>query len=156
MKTCDPLYYEDIEVGDEWTSPGRTITEADIINFAGLSGDFNQLHVDEEYSKNTIFGRRIAHGMLGFSIASGLSTRTPPVHVVAFLGIKDWNFRAPIFIGDTVVLKNKAIEKRLTSKGDRGIITFEKKLLNQKNEVVQEGKTLIMIALKQKEANIKK
>lgn len=150
MKTFEPLYYEDIEVGDEWTSPGRTITEADIVNFAGLSGDFNQIHVDEEYAKKGPFMRRIAHGMLGFAIASGLSTRTPPVQVIAFLGIKEWNFRAPIFIGDTILLKNKAIEKRLTSKKDRGIITFEKKLLNQKNEVVQEGKTVIMIALRNK------
>jgi len=150
MKSFEPLYYEDIEVGDEWTSQGRTITEADIVNFAGISGDFNQIHVDEEYAKKMFFGRRIAHGMLGFAIASGLSTRTPPVHVVAFLGIKEWNFRAPIFIGDTIVLKNKVIEKRLTSKGDRGIVTFEKKVINQKNEVVQEGKTVIMIALKGK------
>ncbi len=150
VKTFEPLYYEDIEVGDEWTSPGRTITEADIVNFAGLSGDFNQLHMDEEFGKKTIFGRRIAHGLLGLAIAGGLSTRTPPLHVVAFLGIKEWNFKAPIFIGDTVVLKNKVIEKRLTSKGDRGIVTFEKKLLNQRNEVLQEGKTITMIAVKNK------
>lgn len=156
MKTFEPLYYDDLEVGDEWTSQGRTITDADIVNFAGLSGDFNQLHVDEEYAKKGPFGRRIAHGMLGFAIASGLSTRTPPVQVIAFLGIKEWNFKAPIFIGDTIVLKNKVIERRLTSKGDRGIVTFEKKLLNQRNEVVQEGKTLIMIGLKQKEENIRK
>lgn len=150
MITFEPLFYEDLEVGDEWTSQGRTITETDIVNFAGLSGDFNQIHVDEEYAKKGFFGRRIAHGMLVFSISSGLSTRTPPIHVIAFLGIKEWNFKAPVFIGDTIVLKNKVIEKRLTSKGDKGIVTWQKTVINQRNEVVQEGKTVIMIAVKEK------
>lgn len=150
MKKFEPLYYEDIEVGDEWTSQGRTITEADIVNFAGLSGDFNEIHVNEEYASKGPFSKRIAHGMLVFSIASGMSTRTPPIQVVAFLGIKEWNFKAPVFIGDTIVLKNRAIEKRLTSKGNRGIITWQKTVVNQRNEVVQEGKTAIMIATRGK------
>jgi len=146
------LYYEDVEVGDEWTSGGRTITEADIVNFAGISGDFNPLHMDEEFAKKTIFGKRIAHGLLGLAIMSGLGSFSPPMRTVAFLGIKEWNFKAPVFIGDTIYVKTKVLEKRLTSKGDRGIIVWEKKVINQKGEVVQEGKTTTMVEVRSKPA----
>jgi acyl dehydratase len=146
------LYYEDVEVGDEWTSGGRTITEADIVNFAGLSGDFNPLHMDEEFAKKTIFGKRIAHGLLGLAVMSGLGSFYPPMRTIAFLGIKEWNFKAPIFIGDTIYVKTKVLEKRLTSKGDRGIIVWEKKVINQKGEVVQEGKTTTMVEVRSKPA----
>jgi len=146
------LYYEDVEVGDEWTSGGRTITEADIVNFAGLSGDFNPLHMDEEFARKTIFGKRIAHGLLGLAVMSGLGSFYPPMRTIAFLGIKEWNFKAPIFIGDTIYVKTKVLEKRLTSKGDRGIIVWEKKVINQKGEVVQEGKTTTMVEVRSKPA----
>ncbi len=148
----EALYYEDVEVGDEWVSRGRTITEADIVNFAGLSGDYNPLHMDEEFAKRTIFGKRIAHGLLGLAVMSGLSSFYPLMKTVAFLGIKEWNFKAPIFIGDTIYVKTKVLEKRITSKGDRGIIVWEKKVVNQKGEVVQEGKTVTMVELRSKSA----
>lgn len=152
MKVFERLYYEDVNEGDEWVSPSRTITETDIVNFAGLSGDFNPLHMDEEFAKKTIFGKRIAHGLLGLAISTGLASSHPPMRTLAFLGIKEWNFKAPIFIGDTIKVKTRVLEKRVTSKGDRGIIVWEKQIINQKGEVVQEGKTITMVELKGKGA----
>lgn len=137
------IFYDDIEVGEQFISGGRTITETDIVNFAGLSGDFNPLHIDEEYMKKTLFGKRIAHGLLILSIQSGLVR--PDISVIAFLGISEWNFRKPVFIGDTIHVRLKVIEKRETSKIDRGIIVWKREIYNQKKEIVQEGKTLVMI-----------
>ena len=143
------LHFDDVKVGDEWTSLSRTITEADIVNFAGISGDFNPLHMDEEFAKNrTNFKKRIAHGLLGLAIQSGLGAAYPSMATVAFLGIKEWNFKGPIFIGDTITLKNKVEEKRLTSKGDRGIISWRKQVVNQRGEIVQDGLTMTMVEVK--------
>src|SRR5204863_5264587 len=96
------LYFDDLEVGQEWTSGGRTVTEADIVNFACFSGDFNPIHIDHEYAKSTAFRRPIAHGFGVFSIASGLGVQTPPVRTMALLRVKEWNFRLPVFAGDTI------------------------------------------------------
>lgn len=90
------LYFDDIEVGHEWKSLGRTITEADIVNFAGLSGDFNPIHVDHQFAKGTLFRRPIAHGLLGVAIMSGLAMYSPPMRTVAFLSIRELHFREPI------------------------------------------------------------
>lgn len=139
-------YFEDIQVGDEYLSPGRTITEADIVAFAGLSGDYNVLHTDAEFMKTSIFGERIAHGLLGLSVASGLGTRaTPrPFATLAFLGLR-WRFKGPIKIGDTIKVRIKVTDKRETSKSDRGIVTIQRHVLNQRGELVQEGDTELMI-----------
>lgn len=150
MRIFERLYYEEVKEGDEWLSPSRTITESDIVNFAGLSGDFNPLHMDEEFAKKTVFGKRIAHGLLGLAVSSGLGSGYPPMRTLAFLSIKEWNFKAPIFIGDTIKVKTRVLEKRITSKGDRGIIVWEKQIINQKDEIVQEGKTITMVELKEK------
>src|SRR5512145_2075265 len=96
------LYFDDVEVGQEWESTGRTITETDIVNFAGLSGDFNPIHVDHEFAKSTPFRRPIAHGVLVFSIGTGLGIHTPAMRTLAFLHVREWNFRNPVFIGDTI------------------------------------------------------
>ena len=139
-------YFEDIQVGDEYLSPGRTITEADIVAFAGLSGDYNVLHTDAEFMKTSIFGERIAHGLLGLSVASGLGTRatTRPFATLAFLGLR-WRFKGPIKIGDTIKVRIKVTDKRETSKSDRGIVTIQRHVLNQRGELVQEGDTELMI-----------
>lgn len=150
------LYYEDFKVGDVYTSPGRTITEADVVNFAGLSGDFNLIHTDEEYAKNNSpFETRIAHGLLGLSITSGLMTRLGIFEgtVIAFLGL-DWNFRAPIYLNDTVHFRMTIEKMRKTSKEDRGIIVRKVELLNQRDEVVQEGTMTIMIKRKATEGEV--
>lgn len=137
--------FEDIEVGEEYESPGRTVTETDIVLFAGLSGDYNVLHTDAEFMKTSVFGERIAHGLLGLAIQSGLFARATPAYAtVAFAGLR-WKFRGPIKIGDTIRLRAKVIAKRETSKPDRGLVTLARTLLNQRGEVVQEGETDLLV-----------
>jgi acyl dehydratase len=146
MAELGPQYFEDIQVGDEYLSPGRTVTEADIVAFAGLSGDFNVLHTDAEYMRTSIFGERIAHGLLGLAIQSGLGSRAMPrpYATLAFLGLR-WRFKAPIKIGDTIKVRLKVTDRRETSKPDRGIVVVERSVLNQRGELVQEGETEIMV-----------
>ncbi|MEE2745521.1 MAG: MaoC/PaaZ C-terminal domain-containing protein [Pseudomonadota bacterium] len=135
------LYWEEWEIGGEFFSSARTITEADIVNFAGISGDYNPLHIDEEFCKNTQFGTRIAHGPLVYSIAAGLLFQ---LHLyddtlIAFLGFDSLKFLLPVKIGDTIRVRIEVLEKRETSKSDRGIMKRLLQVLNQKDEVVQEG-----------------
>ena len=140
------IYFEDLEVGQEITSPARTVTETDIVNFAGLSGDFNVIHTDAELTKMTPFGQRIAHGLLGLSIASGLAARKPGAEqhrLVAFLGMT-WDFRKPVFIGDTIHLEETVANKRETSNPGMGVVTYAVKVVNQRNEVCQEGEWKVM------------
>jgi acyl dehydratase len=138
-------FFDDIEVGEEFESPGRTVTETDIVLFAGLSGDYNVLHTDAEFMKQSIFGERIAHGLLGLAIQAGLFTRaTQPFATMAFVGMR-WKFKGPIKIGDTIRLRAKVLAKKETSKPDRGVITLDRKVLNQRGEVVQEGETDLMV-----------
>jgi acyl dehydratase len=146
MLEASRQYFEDIQVGDEYLSPGRTVTEADIVAFAGLSGDYNVLHTDAEFMKGSIFGERIAHGLLGLSISSGLGTRAVPrpFATLAFLGLR-WRFKGPIRIGDTIKVRLRVTDKRETSKPDRGIVTIQRHVLNQRGEIVQEGDTEIMV-----------
>jgi acyl dehydratase len=138
-------FFDDIAVGEEFESPGRTVTETDIVLFAGLSGDYNVLHTDAEFMKQSIFGERIAHGLLGLAIQAGLFTRaTQPFATMAFVGMR-WKFKGPIKIGDTIRVRAKVLAKKETSKPDRGVITLDRKVLNQRGEVVQEGETDLMV-----------
>jgi acyl dehydratase len=146
MAREDRRLFEEIEVGEEYESPGRTVTEADIVIFAGLSGDYNVLHTDAEFMKSSIFGERIAHGLLGLAIQSGLLTRgMQPFATIAFAGLR-WKFKGPIKIGDTIRVRAKVIGKKGTSKPDRGLVTLSRQVLNQREEVVQEGETDLMVA----------
>ena len=135
------LYWEEWKIGAEFVTSARTITETDIINFAGISGDYNPLHIDEEFCRNTQFGTRIAHGPLVYSIATGLIFQ---LHLyddtlIAFLGFDSLKFTNPVKIGDTIHARVEVIEKRETSKPDRGIMKRLLQVLNQNDEVVQEG-----------------
>ena len=137
--------FEDIEVGEEYESPGRTVTETDIVLFAGLSGDYNVLHTDAEFMKKSQFGERIAHGLLGLAIQAGLFTRaTQAFATLAFVGLR-WKFKGPIKIGDTIRVRAKVMGKRETSKPDRGLISVQRTVLNQRDEVVQEGETDLLV-----------
>src|SRR5438309_11116357 len=118
--TAHHLYFDDIEIGQEWESAGRTITEADIVNFAGLSGDFNPIHLDHEFARATPFQRPIAHGLLVFSMASGLALYIPPMRTLAFVAIRDWQFKGPVFIGDTLRVHTRILEKEMRARGRRG------------------------------------
>jgi acyl dehydratase len=142
-------YFDEIEVGEEYESPGRTVTETDIVIFAGLSGDYNILHTDAEFMKQSIFGERIAHGLLGLSIQAGLFTRaTLPYATIALLSLR-WKFKGPIKIGDTIRVRARVSGKKETLKPDRGVITVERRVLNQRDEVVQEGETDLMVERRQ-------
>ena len=144
--TGSALHFEEFEVGQAWTTQGRTVTEADIVAFVGLSWDGNPLHVDAEYAKTTPFGERIAHGLLGLSITSGLFSRLGIIEgtTIAFLGL-EWSFKGVIVVGDTITARYRVAETRETSKPDRGIVILTVELVNQRGEVVQEGKqTLLM------------
>jgi len=135
------MYWEEWEIGAEFESPARTVTEADIVMFAGLSGDYNPLHVNEEYCKTTIFGTRIAHGPLVYAITAGLLFQ---LHLyddtlIAFLGFENLKFTGPVKPGDTIHAKIKVLEKRETSRPDRGVMKRELRVFNQRGEVVQEA-----------------
>ncbi len=135
------LYWEDWEIGKEYVSASRTITEADIVHFAGISGDYNPLHIDEEYCKKTIFGTRIAHGPLVYSIAAGLLFQ---LHLyddtlIAFLGFDSLKFTKHVIAGDTITAKISVLEKRETSKPDRGVMKRSLKVYNQNDELVQDA-----------------
>ncbi|MBZ5607606.1 MAG: MaoC family dehydratase N-terminal domain-containing protein [Acidobacteriia bacterium] len=132
------MFYDDFKIGDSFVTRGRTVTEADIVAFAGLSGDFNSLHVDAEYGKTTPFGQRIAHGLLVLSISSGLTVQTGLTSdsIIAFYGIDKLRFVKPVFIGDTLTVSNRVIE--LTPKEDptRGLVVFETTVVKQSQEPV--------------------
>jgi acyl dehydratase len=131
------MYFEDYAIDDVRTSRGRTITEADIVNFAGLSGDFVELHMNEEYARRGPFGKRIAHGALVFSISTGLMVQMTVLQeaIVAFRGVDQLRFVAPVFIGDTIHVTKKTIQKH-TNDGVRGLVTFETTVLNQDGKPV--------------------
>ncbi len=139
------LAFGDLAVGDEWESPCRTITEADVVNFAGLSGDFNPIHMDHEQARQSPFRKPIAHGLLGLAVASGLTSHAPKVDTLAFLAIVDWKFLKPIAFGDTlkVITRVEALEPR--ARGRRGVVTWHKQILNQANIVLQEGMTQTLV-----------
>jgi acyl dehydratase len=146
------LCFQDLAVGDEWISPARTVTEADVVAFAGISGDFNAIHIDVEFSSRTPFRRPIAHGLLGMAISSGLTSQAPRVDTLAFLAILEWSFLEPIFFGDTihVVTSVEALQER--SQGRRGVVTWRRRLINQRDEVVQEGRTQTLVRGREPEA----
>ncbi|HJT76661.1 MAG TPA: MaoC/PaaZ C-terminal domain-containing protein [Gemmataceae bacterium] len=143
--TPQHLYQDDVEVGQEWVSTGRTVTETDVVNFAGLSGDFNPIHMDHEFARTTPFRRPIAHGLLVLSLSSGLGLSCPPMRTLAFLQLREWHFREPVFMGDTLRLRSKVLEKEVRARGRRGIITWQRQVVNQEGKVVQEGVSVTLV-----------
>jgi 3-hydroxybutyryl-CoA dehydratase len=139
------LFFDDVTVGQEWKSLGRTVTQADIVNFAGISGDFNPIHVDHEFAKSTPFQQPIAHGLLIFSIASGLGLYNPAMRTLAFMQIRDWTFRDPVRIGDTIHVRTKVLQIEPRTRGRRGVITWQKQIINQVDRIVQEGIVVTMV-----------
>src|SRR5215510_15512357 len=130
-------YFEDFEAGHESTSAGRTITEADIVNFAALTGDWNEIHTNKELAARGPFGQRIAHGALVFSVATGLSVRMGQTAdtVIAFYGLDRLRFVKPTFIGDTIRVKQR-VEGKSERDETSGIVTMLNEVINQKDEVV--------------------
>lgn len=141
------LHFEDVAVGMRFESPARTITEADIVQFAGVSGDYNRLHTDEAYARESQFGRRIAHGVLGLAVVTGLRQRKGEFEgtLMAFLEIRGWRFRAPVFAGDTIRAVTEITELRETSKPDRGVMVQRIEVANQDGAVVQDGEFVTLL-----------
>jgi len=142
MPVVKPKYYfEDFQAGDRFVSPARTIGLAEIGLFAGLSGDYNPIHTDAVFSAESQFGERIAHGVLGLSVLTGLMTRTGVFEAgtIALLGIEQWRFQAPVKAGDTVRVIIDIEETRPTSDGARGVLVRRVSLVNQRDEVCQSG-----------------
>jgi acyl dehydratase len=139
------LYYDDFSVGRSWVTPRRTITEADVVMFAALTGDFNPVHTDEEFAKTTPFGTRILHGPAVFAIATGLEFRLGIKEgtAIAFLGMT-WNLKAPVLIGDTIGVFQRVESTRPTKNPGRGIVGFWVEVRNQRGEVCQEGEWKVM------------
>ena len=129
-------YYEDFKVGEVMETPGRTITEADLVNFAGVSGDFFSLHIDEEYAKKTMFGRRIAHGLLTLAVVSGFWSKMGLFEgtLIAFYGIDRLRFTKPVYIGDTIRARIEVVDK--VEKGEHGLVTLKHEVFNQRGELV--------------------
>jgi acyl dehydratase len=141
-------YLEDLEAGQFFVSAARTVTEADVVAFAGLSGDFNPIHTDAEFAKDSPYGQRVVYGLLGLSIATGLLDRLGVFSgsAVAMLGITDWTFTCPVFIGDTVHLELTILGVRPSqSKPDRGVVERRFELRNQRGELVQTGRIDVLV-----------
>jgi acyl dehydratase len=138
--------YDDLEEGNFFLTSGVTVTEAHVVGYAGISGDLFDVHMDDAFAREQGFPGRIAHGLLGLALADGLKTRSP----VRLLGIAtlswSWSFKAPILIGDRIQARFAVQARRATRRDDRGIVTFEAQVLNQRGEVVQEGQTLLMMS----------
>ncbi len=141
------LFFEEFEVGQKIVTPGRTVTEADIVNFAGLSGDFNSIHTDAQHAAETPFGARVAHGLLGLSIASGLAVRTGILEgtVLAFREVRDWKFSQPIFIGDTIHVEIEVKRAKAMPRLGGGMLELTLDVLNQSSESTMKGSWLILV-----------
>jgi acyl dehydratase len=134
------LTFEEFQIGDTVESAGRTITETDVVNFAALSGDWNAMHTDAEYAKQSMFKQRVAHGLLVLSVASGLAVRMGLMDatIKAFMGL-EWKFRAPVFIGDTVHVRATVTNKRAMASLGGGLVVMKVEVVNQEGKVVQKG-----------------
>ncbi|MGP0063048.1 MAG: MaoC family dehydratase [Isosphaeraceae bacterium] len=139
------LSFDDLIVGDEWESPRRTVTQTDVVLFAGLSGDFNPIHMDHVSAESSPFGRPVAHGLLGLSIASGLMSQAPRVDTLAFLAILEWKFHHPIVFGDTLHAISRIEALEPGRNGRRGEVTWYRRIFNQEGRLVQEGRTKTLV-----------
>jgi 3-hydroxybutyryl-CoA dehydratase len=146
------MFFEEFSVGQHIISTARTVTESDVVTFAGLSGDYNQIHTDAEFSKNTPFGKRVAHGLLGIAIASGLAMRTGVLEgtVLAFREINEWKFSKPIFIGDTVHVELDVKEIKALPRLGGGSVIIELSVKNQHEAVTRKGLWTVLVASKPK------
>lgn len=142
------LFLEDLEIGALWTSPSRTVTETDVVFFAGMTGDYDPLHTDHEFAAKSHYGKPIAHGLLGLSLMAGLSSTTPRLRNLALTKVDTWEFHRPIYVGDTIFVVSEVAQ--ITPKGRRsGEVLWHRKLMNSRNECVQSGHIVTIVARKQ-------
>lgn len=147
------LWFEEFEIGLKVISAARTITETDVVTFAGLSGDYNQIHTDREFTETTNFGQRVAHGLLGLSIASGLVAQTGALEgtVIAFREINEWKFSKPVFFNDTIHVEMEIKEKKPFPKLGGGSVKIQLNVINQRDEIVMKGFWTALILSKPEE-----
>lgn len=139
------LRFEEIAEGLAWETPGITVTEGQIMAFAGLSGDFYEIHVDDDYARALGYPSRVAHGLLGLALADGLKNRSS-VRLAAIVSLGwRWKFTGVILAGDRIHARIRVVSKRTTRHADRGIVTVEMILLNQRGETVQAGENDLMV-----------
>jgi len=141
-------YFEDMVVGRQWVTHSRTVTETDVVAFAGISGDFNPLHVDEVFASTGPFGRRVAHGLLVLSMATGLRQQSGVFAGVvrAFAEVTQWTFKRPVFIGDTITVVTTVVSARPTSRPGQGVVEQRVDVVNQDEVIVQSGFFVTIIA----------
>jgi 3-hydroxybutyryl-CoA dehydratase len=141
------MFFEEFAVGQKIRTAGRTVTETDIVSFAGLSGDFNQIHVDAVYAKAAPFGQRVAHGLCVLSMASGLAVQTGIMEgtVLAFREINEWKFSLPVFIGDTIQVEIEVLELRPIPRLSGGAVIISLDVHNQDSKSVQKGKWAVIM-----------
>jgi acyl dehydratase len=141
------MWFEEFEEGQVITTVGRTVTETDIVSFAGLSGDYNQIHTDQAFSEQAPFGQRVAHGLLGLSIASGLAVQTGVMEgtIMAFREINNWKFSNPIFIGDTIHVRMTVKTIKAMPRLGGGLVEIELAVINQRDENVMKGNWSVLI-----------
>jgi acyl dehydratase len=143
------MYFEDFELEQQIITVGRTVTETDVVQYAGLSGDYNQIHTDAEYSKDIAFGRRVAHGLLVVSIVSGLAFQTGVMEgtVIAFREIGSWKFSRPVFIGDTVHAVLEVVNLKKLPRLGGGSVDIKISVINQEGKTVMSGVwTVLMLS----------
>jgi acyl dehydratase len=147
------LYFEEFEIGQRITTAGRTIAESDVMLFAGLSGDFNQIHTDAEFSRSAPFGQRVAHGLLGASIASGLVMRTGVLEgtAIAFREINNWKFINPVFLGDTIYVETEVIQTKAMPRIGGGSVVIALDVKKQTGETVMKGSWTVLVLSKPSE-----
>lgn len=144
------LYFEEFSLGQKLVTEQRTITEQDIMTFAALTGDDNRIHTDPEFSKTTMFGRQVAHGLLGLSIASGLAWQTGILDgtVIAFREVNEWKFVKPVFIGDTIYVDMQVREAKALPRIGGGSVTITLEVKNQNDEVCHRGQWIVLMMSK--------
>jgi acyl dehydratase len=141
----DLLRYEQIAIGLAFETGGITVTEGHITGFAGLTGDFYDIHMDDDYARALGYPGRVAHGLLGLALTDGLKNRAP-IRFAAIVSLNwRWSFTGPILVGDRIGARITVLSKRMTRNPARGIVTLGFELLNQKGEVVQKGENDMMV-----------
>jgi acyl dehydratase len=146
------MYFEEFQAGQKVITAGRTVTEADIVTFAGLSGDYNQIHTDAVYSQASPFGQRVAHGLLGLAIASGLTVQTGVMEgtILAFREINEWKFIQPVHIGDTLHVELDVLETKALRRIGGGSVSIALDVKNQNGQTVMKGIWSVLVASRQK------
>jgi 3-hydroxybutyryl-CoA dehydratase len=147
LTTRRGLYFEEFEVGQSILSAGRTVTESDVVGFAALTGDWTTIHTDAVYAARQPFGQRVAHGLLGLSIASALAVRLGFLEetVLAFREIGEWKFSLPIYFGDTIRMRATVSETKAMRRLGGGLVTFKVEVLNQEDKVAQRGTWTLLV-----------